>query len=133
MVQAVGRLHCRTSVAHAHRTVLFRLLSTDLEPMLVGSLLKFVPVGQTGAFYVTVATTGEVVFGGGDRAKLAFSKSGGTGPFTKMTGPDLKAAGLTHCILGILSNAAGAGSNADSVGDGRRAGGDAHAHLRERL
>ena len=32
----------------------------DLEPM--GSLLKFAPVGQTGAFYATVATTGEVVF-----------------------------------------------------------------------
>ena len=91
--------------------------------MLVGSLLKFVPVGQTGAFYVTVATTGEVVFGAGDRAKLAFSKSGGTGPFTKMTGPELRAAGLTHCILGILSKPTPPGPSMDGWMDGWRQGG----------
>ena len=87
----------------------------ELEPMLLGSLLKFGPVGQASEFYAAVSTTGEVVFGTGDRAKLALSKSGGTGPLSKMTGPELKAAGLTHCILGIFSNTAGAGSNAGSV------------------
>ena len=52
----------------------------ELEPMLLGSLLKFGPVGQASEFYAAVSTTGEVVFGTGDRAKLALSKSGSTGP-----------------------------------------------------
>ena len=34
---------------------------------------------------------------------------------TKMTGTELAAAGLTHCILGIFTNGAGSGANADSV------------------
>ena len=59
-----------------------------VETMLVGSLLKFAPTGQTGAFYATVVA--------GDRAELTLFYSGGTGPFTKMTGQGLKEAGLTH-------------------------------------
>ena len=87
------------------------ILTTKIWSHAGGFPAEVVPVGQTGAIYATVATTGEVVFGAGDRAKLAFSKSGGTGPFTKMTGPELTAAGLTHCILGILSNAIGVGQD----------------------
>ena len=66
-------------------------------------------------FFATVATSGEVVSGTGERTKLAFSKSGGTGPISKMTITELGAAGLSQCILGIFSDAAGAGSNAGSV------------------
>ena len=83
--------------------------------MLRGSLLKFEAVGAADAFFAAVPTSGEVVFGVGDRAKLGFHKSGGTGAMTKMTGTELAAAGLTHCILGIFTNGAGSGANADSV------------------
>ena len=86
----------------------------EMELVLMGSLLKFEPRGGT-TFYATVATSGEVVSGTGERTKLAFSKSGGTGPISKMTITELTAAGLTQCILGIFSDAAGAGSNAGSV------------------
>ena len=71
--------------------------------MLRGSLLKFEAVGTADAFFAAVPTSGEVVFGAGDRAKLGFHKSGGTGAMTKMTGTELAAAGLTHCISGVLS------------------------------
>ena len=56
----------------------------ELEPVLMGSLLKFEPPGR-GKFYATVATSGEVVFGTGpgERTKLAISKSGGTMPIAK--------------------------------------------------
>ena len=88
----------------------------ELEPVLMGSLLKFEPPGR-GKFYATVATSGEVVFGTGpgERTKLAISKSGGTMPIAKLMITELEAAGLSHCILGIFSDAAGAGSNAGSV------------------
>ena len=57
----------------------------ELEPVLMGSLLKFEPPGR-GKFYATVATSGEVVFGTGpgERTKLAISKSGGTMPIAKL-------------------------------------------------
>ena len=75
--------------------------------MLRGSLLKFEAVGTADAFFAAVPTSGEVVSGAGDRAKLGFHKSGGTGAMTKMTGTELVAAGLTHCIFGIFTNGAG--------------------------
>ena len=85
----------------------------EMETSLAGSLLKFTPAGQAGPFYATVVA--------GNRAELTLSYSGGTGPFTRMTGQELEEAGLRHCIMGVLSDAdGGAGSNAHLVTVGGR-------------
>ena len=104
-VQAM--IDCKTIPSESVKAIWSDNGHKELEPMLRGSLLKFEAVGAAGAFFAAVPTSGEVVFGVGDRAKLGFHKSGGTGAMTKMTGTELVAAGLTHCILGIFTNGAG--------------------------
>ena len=112
-VQAM--IDCKTIPSESVNVIWSDSGHKELEPMLRGSLLKFEAVGAADAFFAAVPTSGEVVFGVGDRAKLGFHKSGGTGAMTKMTGTELVAAGLTDCILGIFTNGAGSGANADSV------------------
>ena len=68
----------------------------DLEASLVGSLLRFTPVGQAGRAHYAIVVAG-------DRAELTLSFSGGIGPSVTMTGQELEEAGLTHCISGVLS------------------------------
>ena len=112
-VQAM--IDCKTIPSESVKAIWSDSGHKELEPVLRSSLLKFEAVGSADAFFAAVPTSGEVVFGVGDRAKLGFHKSGGTGAMTKMTGTKLVAAGLTDCILGIFTNGAGSGANADSV------------------
>ena len=97
-VQAM--IDCKTIPSESVNTIWSDNGHKELGTMLRGSVLKFEAVGTADAFFAAVPASGEIVFGAGDRAKLGFHKSGGTGAMTKMTGTELVAAGLKHCILG---------------------------------
>ena len=110
----VGRYTIRRAILENDGAIWSDTDFDDLEASLVGSLLRFTPAGQAGRVYYAIVVAG-------DRAELTLSFSGGTGPCARMTGQELEEAGLTHCIMGVLSVANGdAGSNAHLVTVGGR-------------